>query len=183
LVAELPREERKGAKRGTLEVGTARNALLVATAPGAERPWLYHADQVRRRIASYERRRQNVADDMKAEVRTPRRRRQRIVGRMQDMAAPHHRYLDSEIARAAAMLVGFAVRRRLSALVYDDNERRYVNPFPWHELERRIKQACDREGVEYRHAEGSEEKGVEEGSRIAGVSGQERQVAEGESGG
>jgi hypothetical protein len=156
LVAELPREERKGARRGTLEVATARNALLVATAPGADRPWFYHADQVRRRIVSYERRRQNVSDDMKAEWRMPRRRRERIVGRQQDMAAPHHRYMNSEICRAAAMLVGFAVRRRLTGLVYDDRERRYVSLFPWHELERRIREACAREGVEYKHVASDE---------------------------
>jgi hypothetical protein len=65
------------------------------------------------------------------------------------LARKHHRFAESELRRASAYLVGYAMRRRVATVTYDDRQRRYVEAFPWHELARMIREACEREGIEY----------------------------------
>ena len=54
------------------------------------------------------------------------------------------------------------MRRRVGTVIYDDRERRYVGTFPWHELARMIREACEREGIEYRHLDAPSGNVVEE---------------------
>ncbi len=150
LVAELPRQEGGWRRSATLEVRTARNALLVAKV-GDDEPWVYRANNLRRRIRAYEGQRNCLADDMKTEGRSPDSDRQRLVGRGALLAERHRRFAEWELRRAASFLVQYAKRRRVRGVRFDDRERRYAETFPWFRLETMISEACDREGLSFEH--------------------------------
>jgi len=154
LVGYFPRGEAKEIGAGILEVRTGRKALLIAMAPGASRPWLLHADHLRRLIYVHERKLQNISDDLKAEVRpaSPALRQ-----RLQDMCYRQGCRIDTEIRRFASMLVKYAKRCKCGMINYSDEDHRYFSSFPWAKLTDYIRQACDRESMEFASGEVAEQ--------------------------
>jgi hypothetical protein len=144
-----------------LEVRTARNALLVAVGPNSERPWLFHADYLRRRIRAHERQLQSMSDDTKVE-RSPMTAGTRT--RLQTLSYRQRNYMDSELRRLVATLVAFADRIGMKTIRYDDTCRRFCEQFPWAELRRMITEKCDNQGLEFVLASGDvvQEENVDE---------------------
>ncbi len=146
IVGHFPRHESKHKTIGTLVVRTGRKALLVALCADDKKPWLYHADFLRRVIHEYERKRQCISDDMKAENRPASKQ---LLERMAKMAYRQKCRLDTEVRRMAAMLVNYAVRRKVSKIEYSDEDKRYFMLFPWAMLRDYVSQACDKQDVEF----------------------------------
>lgn len=148
LVGYLPAPEEIAGRNGTMMVRTGRQALLVAVAEEDKKPWLYHADFLRRIIHEYERKRQSISDDLKAEARPA---SLALRQRMRNMALRQRNRLDTELRRMASMLAKYAARRKMSALQYDDGDKRYFRdlPAPWATLKRYVIEACDREQLQF----------------------------------
>lgn len=151
MVASLPREERKKNRRGTLEVRTARNALIVAMGPNWSKPWLYHADHMRRWVHVYRGKRQNMADDLKAEQRPA---SAGMLERYAILAKRHDDRMKTFIHTLAAMLSGLADRCKFSEIRYDDTDKRYTEEFPWARLRELVAEKCGNVGVKFTHASG-----------------------------
>ncbi len=148
IAAWLPREERQRRRNaGTLMVRTAKNALLVAQPESSCRPWLFHADNLRRLAHQYAGRLQNLADDTKAEKRRPSRVRRRFNETYDVIRQKYHNRMDSEMRRIAAALVGYAVRRHVDAIQLDFADNSYCQALAWDRLQRYIKERADKDGI------------------------------------
>lgn len=150
MVALLPREEKEVVRTGALEVRTARNCLLVAVAPNREKPWLYHANHMRHWVKVYQWQRQNMADDSKAVYRPlgPAK-----LARYAVMANKHNNRMSTFCHQTARAVVDFAVRCRVSEIVYDNSDKRYVPEFPWAKLAGLIAEKCHAEGLVFTASE------------------------------
>ncbi len=149
LVAYLPATEKRKTRKGVLEVSTGSRALLLALSPGRDRPWVYHADHLRRLIFQHERQRQHLADDLKAEHRpmTP-----SLHGRLDVICHRHRCRMDSELRRIVACVVGVARRAMLGKIAYDDREHGFIRSlriFPWAVLRRFMQEGAANAGLEY----------------------------------
>jgi hypothetical protein len=164
MVAHLPVPVIKRELKGTFQVRTGKKALLVGMLPGAEKPWLYHAFQLRRAIYAYDTKRQKVAEDLKCE----RRPASPALRDWQERAAlKMNRRIDSECRMIAAMVVGYAARNKMAEIVYNDDERRYFNRFDWGKLNLYLTMACENEGIKYTDASGTDAEEVVEEQQAA----------------
>lgn len=145
LVLWLPRRE-VGPREGVLFVRTTGDALWTYHV-GEEEPRFLHADHVRRWIAEHRRRLDRASDDLKHEKRWPADVRRRQVEAREPWLARHHRRLDSFTHEATAMLAGYAARRGVARVVYDDRERTYVVSFPWAQLRERLAIKLDERSI------------------------------------
>lgn len=169
IVGHFLRTESSRKTLGSLVVRTGKKALLVAVCAEDKKPWLYHADFLRRVIYEYERKRQNISDDMKAENRPASKA---LRERTAKMAYRQKCRLDTEVRRMAAMLVNYAVRRKVGRLEYSDDDQRYFQVFPWNTLRDYVSQACDKQDVEFVLASGEvveSERSVESDATVDGV--------------
>ena len=90
------------------------------------------------------------ADDSKAEHRPEvpfARRREEAARRYRNRA-------DSACHQIAAMVAGYAQRRRFAAVEYRDAEQSFGPQFPWFRLRELIREKCDKAEVEFEHASG-----------------------------
>lgn len=125
-------------RRGTLYVRTAPDSLLVYRINMDESRCL-HADQARRWAAEHRQMLQRLSDDTKAEKRRPRRARRGIDARRQASARRYRRRMDSLTHEATAMIAGYAQRRKVASVVYDDTDKSYVpDGFPWADLRTKL---------------------------------------------
>ena len=150
MVAWLPRPEVRRKENGILRVRTSRDSLLVAVDENAERLWAYHADQVPRWAAEHRRQLQRWADDSKFEQRPV----PRFAARRAEASLRYHRRINTAADEAAALLAGYARRRRFAQLVYDDSERAFCPDFVWFRLAHRLQILCDEYGIEFAAASG-----------------------------
>lgn len=151
LVAYLPRLPLKSGRKGTLYVRTGRKSLLVAVHEGREGPWMYHADNLRRLIYAYELRKQRLADDLKAEVRRPKKKRKRLADYGRKLAYRRHCRVDSELRRIATHVVCYADREGLACIAWDDRQHGYMRrvPFPFEGLRQYVREKSEKLGIEF----------------------------------
>lgn len=145
MVAWLPRGRNQAAE-GTLVVRSTPDALLQAFNLKDEAVWTYHGDQLRRWIAEHRKHLQHLADDSKAELRPP----TASFARMRRNAAErfHHR-MSSASHEIASMLIGYAQRRKLAAIRYDDADQSFGEGLPWAEFRRKIAEKADAAGIAF----------------------------------
>lgn len=124
------------------------HVLTQANEPDARRYMVWNADDVRERIIAYERRRQRIMEDWKAEIRTPKGRRKARRQELGVAQSKHRNRIDTRLHQTASQIIGFAQRQRCSTIVYDDSDRGFVEPFPWHKLESLLKQKAEEHGLE-----------------------------------
>ena len=153
MVAWLPRESR-GEKvlTGTLYVRTDADAMIVALDGKAEKLWTYHGDQVPRWSAEHRKQLQRWADDSKAEHRpvVP------FAERRIEAARRYRNRMHSVSHQIAAMVSGYAKRRRFATVEYKDGDTTFCAEFTWFELRELIRQKCDAVGVAFEHVAGEE---------------------------
>lgn len=142
MVAWLPKAPDRE-RSGTLHVRTDSDSLLIALDDKSQRLWTVNADQAKRWVAENQRRLQRLADDQKAEQRPV----PTFADRRQDHSRKFRHRLDSLINETAAQVVGFADRRRFAEIRYDDTDQRFVDRFPYHELQTRIAVVCDERNI------------------------------------
>jgi hypothetical protein len=155
MVLWLPRPAgREGrAAAGTLVVRTGGDALWTYHVDDEE-PRYLHADQVRRWILAYDRRRQRLAHDTKAEKRPTKRRGRGIAEARAVWGAKHRARLDSWAHEATAMLAGYAARQHVALVIYDDRDRSYLPRAPWALLRERLRYKLDAVGIALEVASG-----------------------------
>lgn len=152
MVMWLPREGRQRERSGTLYVRTVEDAVWEYRVDDGEPRFLY-ADHVRQWLAAYRRRSERAAHDLKHEKRWPGRERERMRRDLEPMRRKHHARMDSWTHEATAMLVAYAVRQRVAALVYDDQITSYAD-LPWAELRTKLSYKLNGAGIEFVHASG-----------------------------
>ena len=152
MAAWLPRDPDRLHKQriGTLYVRTDADALLVALDAKAGKLWTYHGDQVPRWSSEHRKHLQRWADDSKAEHRpgVP-------FGERREAAALKYRNrMNSVCHQIAAMIAGYAGRRRFATVEYRDAETTFCADFPWFRLRQLIAEKCDAVGVQFEYASG-----------------------------
>ena len=60
----------------------------------------------------------------------------------------HHR-MSSATHEIAAMLIGYAQRRKFAVIQYDDSDRSFSEGMPWAELQRKIAEKADAAGIAF----------------------------------
>lgn len=143
------RAEPKSAKElsGVLRVRTDDDRLVVALDEKDERIWNLNFDHVRRWIAEHADTLQRLREDRKAENRPA----PSFESRQEALVSKHRRRMDSAVKEAAAQICGFALRRRFSAIRYDDSRDKYAPSFPWYALRQRIATKCEDLGLVFDH--------------------------------
>jgi hypothetical protein len=149
LVMMLPKTTNGRKKEGTFILRTDKDALLYGVIDGRQKPFIYNADHIRRKIAAHQRRRQRLSEDTKFEKRWPKEVRERML-KSQDVACKNqNNWLKSFVHETTSMVANFAERQGVSTLRYDDSERGYVSQFPWFNLKAKLKEKCEKKGIEF----------------------------------
>jgi len=137
----------------TMRVCTNRDALLTAFI--GDRVWTYHADQIRSAYSTERRRRHRLAADLTQEMRSPARLRRRRLAPLSRHSATSRQRLATWIHQATAAVVGYALRQRIGAVIYEDEDRGFVPSFPWFDLETALRTKFAEAGLSYMHRSGS----------------------------
>lgn len=145
MVAWLPRTAAVSGRTNTLFVRSAENAMVVALNAKDESLWTYHGDQIPRWAAEHRRQLQNWAADSKAEHRPvpPFAARRDVATRI------YRARMKSAAQQIAAMIVGYAARRKFAAIWWDDTVRTFAPQFPWFDLGTQVALAADAAGIEF----------------------------------
>lgn len=131
---------------GVLAVRTCSDSLLVAVL-NDERVWWYHGDNLKRLVAAYTERMQRMSDDTKHERRT---RRNNLHRRRTAWVEKHARRMDTTLHQITASLVGFADRRGVATIEYDDQDKSYIDSLPWAAIKKMIEWKAADKGVAFR---------------------------------
>jgi hypothetical protein len=145
LVAWLPRDEPRESLPDVLRVVTQKECLLAAINAKDETLWRYNADHLRRWAAEHRQQLQRWAEDQKYEQRPV----PSFAGRRAAAARKYRDRMDSATQEIAAQLAAYASRRRFAAVRYDDNERGYLDGFPWYRLRALIAQQVQARGMTF----------------------------------
>lgn len=146
MTAWLPRSDNESKRQGSLSVRTASDAFLIAET-GHGNPWVLNVDYVRRWITQYRRRVDRLHQDTKYEKRWPKRMRRQMADYLGSAKERHHRRLNTFIHQAAAMLIGYANRLKVTELQYDDTDKSYFLEFPWFEFRQMLANKLDECGI------------------------------------
>jgi hypothetical protein len=146
-------EERPPGKFATLTTG--KDPFLTLSIADEERTWVLHADQVCGWVEGHRRFLQRFSDDLKWEVRMPRRKRRRRCLRSRRAVDKFDARMKTWRQQTAAQVVGHALRRGCSEVVYDDRDRDALGEdFCWFALREAIRQKCEQEGLAFRQVTG-----------------------------
>lgn len=154
MVLWVPRPQYQAADK-TLFLATDPNAFWVAEVDGFRS--IVNGDHVRRsayaagirhRAGVHDAYRQRMSEDLKYEKRWPAATRRRMVESLAGRCEKHNRRVETFCKEVVAHLVGFARRRKVSAVVYDDADRGFVASFPWARLRTMLATKLDELGIE-----------------------------------
>jgi hypothetical protein len=148
MVAWLLRSSAENRAEGTLFVRSDAEALIVALNVKENRLWTYHGDQVRQWTAEHRKMLQHLADDTKAENRPD----QPFANRREAAVRKYRDRMTSLTHQIAAMIVGYAQRRRFAAVQYNDSGQGFCPQFPWLALRTKISEKCDAASITFEHA-------------------------------
>lgn len=130
---------------------TGRDPFLTLSV-GDLPPFVIHAPQVRRWIVEHQAFLQSFADDLKYEKRWPAKRRRALNGYRERRCEKHARRMKTFFQETAAHVVCHAIRKKATRILLDDEDRNFVSPFPWHQLEESFRTKCENEGLSFRLA-------------------------------
>lgn len=145
IPAWFPREARPEAS-GLLRVRTSDQHFLVAGAD--DYAWVLNADHVRRWVVAFDRQRQRLVQDLKAERRS-RDQKQGILGRLSQLASRQRHRIETWTHEASRQVVNYAIQKRCAGISYDDAVQSYVRSFPWEALRQPIRDKAERAGLSF----------------------------------
>lgn len=145
MVAWVPRQEARETA-GVMIVRTGHGRFLTAqfSRDAGDEAWYLNADHIWRWIHEYDRQRQRLAEDQKAEQRPI----PSFVNHRDQLVSKQRRRMDSAVKECAGQLVGYTVRRKAATMEYDDSERQQAG-FPWFVLKQRIQTLCLEHRIEF----------------------------------
>lgn len=139
---EVPVKTRE--RSGELAIKMGNNPKVTVTHAG--RVWKWHGDHVARAIARHQGAMQRLSDDTKFE---PRQDRVEIRGHREAICNRHNRWLDTQVKKLAAWLSGYAARRGVAVVRYDDKDKSGFVSFPWASLRTAVEMHCEEHGMEF----------------------------------
>jgi hypothetical protein len=148
LVAWFPRMA-QGTRTGTLVARSESKNFLIALNEKDEKLWVYNGDQLPRWAAEHRDQLQRWSEDQKAEHRPV----PPFAERRGHTAAKYKQRMTSACHAIAAMLVGYADRRRFAAIRWDDSDQSFAPQFPWSRLRELIREKADALGIAFEHTE------------------------------
>ena len=150
LVAWLPRQSvsRKNSKPKELTLKTGSNFFWSAELDGAK-PWLLHADHVRRWVLSHAQRLQHFSDDQKFEKQKTARLRRPLNQHRETVARKQNDRLDTWCHTAAAMFAQWCFRQHVTRVQYDETAGHFLEKFPWHKLKTLLKEKLNVAGIDF----------------------------------
>jgi hypothetical protein len=148
LVAWLPRQSKTGERTGVLTARSTAESLLVALNQKDEKLWVYNADHLPRWASEHRKQLQRWSEDQKAEHRPV----PPFAERRAHAARKYKQRMASACHQIAAMLVGYADRRRFAGIKWDDSDKSFAPEFPWFQLKELISEKADAAGIEFEHA-------------------------------
>lgn len=154
----FPRAE-PAAGTATLVVTTGAASLLSAAVPGDAEPWVVHADHVREWVVAGAAMRRRWAADLKAEGRVPARVRRRRADAAERHNGKYARRLASACEEVSAWVAGYARRRKVARVVYDDAVRDWCPAFAYARLREAVRRKVEALGVEFVASAGAVETG------------------------
>lgn len=146
IVARVPRTEGVHNPRGTLYVRTDSAKLLVASVESGDELWVYNGDHIRRWAAEHERRLRRWSEDKKFEARPV----PLFAARQQAEIAKYHSRMDTACHQIAAMLAGYAFRKRFSSVEYNDSNRQFEDRFRYYTLKLLIGEKLTAKAIEFK---------------------------------
>lgn len=151
LVAWLPRHEGRDKPDADrfFNLRTDADCFLHGILQDREQPWVLNADRVRDWRHQHRRWLRRMAEDSKAETRTPKRRRKRLVAEYDRRAEKYRNRLKSFIQETASAITGFAVRNRVTRVRFERAEKEFVDSFPWFQFVERLKVKFDEAGIAF----------------------------------
>ena len=150
LVAWFPRKAHP-TRAGTLVGRSGSESILIALNEKGEKFWVYNGDQLPRWAAEHRDQLQRWSEDQKAEHRPipP------FAQRRSQTSAKYNQRMASACHSIAAILVGYADRRRFAVIRWDDSDRSFAPQFPWFRLHELLRQKADEHGIAFEHATGA----------------------------
>ena len=151
LVAWFPREPR-GPASGQLMVWTNADGLLAyrrADDEGDNSVKWIRGDHILRLSAQRRRLIDRLSDDLKRELRWPRRTRRRMVSANHPRLRRLNDAIGSALKEAARLVCGVALRRRCSSVSYQDSDRSFVAELPWAALRERMLVVLGEAGITF----------------------------------
>jgi hypothetical protein len=114
-----------------------------------EKLWVYNGDQLPRWAAAHRDQFQRWSEDQKAEHRpiAP------FAERRGHAAAKYNQRMNSACHAIAAMLVGYANRRRFATIRWDDSDQSFAPQFSWFRLRELIAEKADALGIAFEHTQ------------------------------
>jgi hypothetical protein len=146
LVAWFPRQAQV-TRTGTLVARSASENILIALNEKDEKLWIYNGDQLPRWAAEHRDQLQRWSEDQKAEHRPV----PPFAERRGHAAAKYKQRMASACHAIAAMLVGYADRRRFASIRWDDSDQSFAPQFPWFRLRKLISEKADALGITFEH--------------------------------
>jgi hypothetical protein len=154
LVARFPVRERPPAS-GVLALRTDPEAFWVAEHDGrVVRPWILNADEfvrwcgeMRALHDAHARWLQRMREDTKLERRLDGSRLAQLNDAYRKRCDKHRRRVKTWIDQTVAQVVNYCGRQRVAGLIYDDENRAWLDSFPWHQVRTTLRQRCERDGI------------------------------------
>lgn len=147
LVGWFPRPAVVERQEKVLHVRTGKDVFWSATIEGEEYAWVLHAEHIKRRVCEYMVGLGKISEDTKFEKRWPKKMRAKFGDRRDRLVRRHRGVIDSWQKESVASLVGYAKRKRVTKIVYDETQGYRCNPYPWFQQRVRLAQKCDQEGI------------------------------------
>lgn len=136
-------------RSGSLNVRTDGESLVIANVEGDDRIWKYHNDRLPSLIAAHRRRLARWSDDRKFEDRST---RQSVTKHSRKRVDKQSDIVGDALHQASARIVGFADRRNVAEIIYDDTDQSWCESLPYHRLKTLIKEKAEQKGIVLRES-------------------------------
>lgn len=146
----VPKQARVEGRR-TCTVKTGPERLWTVYLEGNAESWNLNEDQIRRWNAAYRQQLQRLREDAKLDRKN--RGRNSLRRRRTELRNKYQNRIQDAIHKAAAMLASFCRRNTVAYVIYDDQDKRWLEEFPWHDLRRLCKEKCEAAGITLRSEE------------------------------
>jgi hypothetical protein len=158
IVCYIRKRARKHENAKTLWVVTQPDCLLSVLDEDKDRLWNLNADYVRKWIVGYSRRLQRLSEDAKAERRRPRDKKMPLAQDRQQLKLKQDLRMKSALHELSRQVVNYVLRARATKVEYKDQEKRYIESFPWFVFrESYLVPKLKAEGIEFVHTNKAQE--------------------------
>lgn len=148
LIGWFPLPAQQKANDRTLLVKTDPNALWVAEMEGTH-PRVWNQDHMRHLVERHRIWRQRMSEDLKREKRVPQKMKAHMLHALEDRCRKMNDRLDTFCHEMTKQLAEFAVRQKVDTVLYDDQEKTWLQQFPWHNLREKLTWKLQERGIRF----------------------------------